>query len=60
MEKEYYVEFIHRVIKDNVSYDYSTKSDYDYIWAESEEDAKDIIREIYGMVDITLVELYIV
>ena len=60
MEKEYYVEFNHRVIKDNVSYDYSTKSDYDYIWAESEEDAKDIIREIYGMVDITLVELYIV
>ena len=60
MEKQYYVEFNHRVIKDNVSYDYSTKSDYDYIWAESEENAKDIIREIYGMVDITLVELYIV
>ena len=59
MEKEYYVEFNHRVIKDNVSYDYSTKSDYDYIWAVSVQDVENIIASVYGDVDITLIEEYI-
>lgn len=43
-EKEYYIEF--------------TRHNYDYIWAESEEDAKNNIFEIYGYVDITLIEEY--
>ena len=57
MEKQYYIEFIREVLQGDY---FIEKDDYDYIWAESEEDAKDIIREIYGMVDITLVELYII
>ena len=57
MEQQYYIEFNRRDKKD-ISWDYSIIEDYDYIWAESENDARDIIESIYGNVEITLIEEY--
>ena len=60
MEKEYYIEFRKRQIKDpkGPAWDYSIIEDYDYIWAKTEEEAKDIIESIYAIVEITLIEEY--
>ena len=59
MEQQYYIEFSKRVMNNpSTSWDYSIIEDYDYIWAESENDARDIIESIYGNVEITLIEEY--
>ena len=57
MEKQYYILF-NRLMKHRYQLPDYTVEDYDYIWAESENDARDIIESIYGNVEITLIEEY--